>query len=80
MNTLVERPLTYKPLVLIDKNYFADTSLSVSAKLYAHYCGRKWKTAFLYGRTTIIYIISIGKPPVPIYNIKRCLFLKRSKS
>lgn len=46
MNALAERPLTYKPLVLLNKNFFGDTSLSVSAKLYAHYCRRKWKNCF----------------------------------
>lgn len=46
MNALAEKPLTYKPLVLLDKNYFLDTSLSVSAKLYVRYCRRKWKNCF----------------------------------
>lgn len=46
MNALAEKTLTYKPLVLLDKNYFLNTSLSASAKLYAHYCRRKWKNHF----------------------------------
>ena len=69
-----------EPLVLLNKSSFLDTRLSVSVKLYAHYCKRKWKNCFLHGRTTIIYIISTGKQLVPIYNMKRFLFLKRSKS
>lgn len=46
MNALAKKPLTYKPLVLLNKNYFANTNLSVSAKLYAQYCRRKWKNCF----------------------------------
>lgn len=46
MNALVKKTLTYKPLVLLKKNYFLDTRLSVPAKLYANYCKRKWKNCF----------------------------------
>lgn len=46
MNALAKKTLTYKPLVLLKKNSFSDTRLSVSAKLYAHYCKRKWKDCF----------------------------------
>ena len=46
MNALAKKTLTYKPLVLLKKNSFLDARLSVSAKLYARYCKRKWKDCF----------------------------------
>lgn len=46
MNALTQKTLAYKPLVLLQKNSFLGARLSVSAKLYAHYCRRKWKNCF----------------------------------
>lgn len=46
MNALEQRPLTYKPLTLLNSTSFPKTGLSVSAKLYARYCKRKWKNCF----------------------------------
>lgn len=46
MNALAGKTLTYKPLVLLKKDSFSDTRISVSAKLYANYCKRKWKNCF----------------------------------
>lgn len=46
MNALAKNVLTYKPLVQLLKDSFFDTRLSVSAKLYARYCRRKWKNYF----------------------------------
>lgn len=41
MNALSDIPLTYKPLALLEKN-LPSKGLSVSAKLFASYCKRKW--------------------------------------
>lgn len=46
MNALAQNPLTYKPLVLLKRNSFSDTRLSVPAKLFVHYCRRKWKKCY----------------------------------
>lgn len=43
MNALAQNPLTYKPLVLLKRNSFEHIKLSLSAKLFIHYCKRKWK-------------------------------------
>lgn len=46
MNALAQNPLTYKPLTLLNRNSFEHTRLSVSAKLFVHYCKRKWKKGY----------------------------------
>lgn len=46
MNALAENPPAYKPLVLLKRNSFSDTRLSASAKLFVHYCRRKWKNCY----------------------------------
>lgn len=46
LNALVKNPLTYKPLVLLKRDSFPDTRLSVSAKMFLHYCKRKWKKRY----------------------------------
>lgn len=73
MNALAERPLTYKPLALFNKIIFWTQVCRCSQNYMPIIADVSGKIAFLYGRTTIIYIISIGKQLVPIYNIKRCL-------
>lgn len=45
MNALSDIPLTYKPLTLLERN-LPQKGLPEIAKLYAHYCNRKWDNRF----------------------------------